>query len=51
MGLHHVCCRVRAREDPDGIRLEVNFVPGQGHLEPGKNLPMTTLPGYDDYPE
>ncbi len=21
-------------EDPDGIRLEVNFVPGKGHLEP-----------------
>lgn len=22
-------------EDPDGIRLEVNHVPGKGHLEPG----------------
>ncbi len=22
-------------EDPDGIRLEVNFVPGKGLLEPG----------------
>ena len=21
-------------EDPDGIRLEVNFIPGKGHLEP-----------------
>jgi catechol 2,3-dioxygenase-like lactoylglutathione lyase family enzyme len=21
-------------EDPDGIRIEVNFVPGKGHLEP-----------------
>ncbi len=68
VGLHHVCFRVRAREDvdechdflkeigativhppeegafapgyysvlfedPDGIRLEVNFVPGKGLLE------------------
>jgi catechol 2,3-dioxygenase-like lactoylglutathione lyase family enzyme len=23
-------------EDPDGIRVEVNFVPGRGHLEPAK---------------
>jgi catechol 2,3-dioxygenase-like lactoylglutathione lyase family enzyme len=23
-------------EDPDGIRLEVNFVPGRGLLEPGR---------------
>ena len=22
-------------EDPDGIRIEANFVPGKGHLEPG----------------
>jgi len=22
-------------EDPDGIRLEMNFVPGRGLLEPG----------------
>ena len=21
-------------EDPDGIRIEANFVPGKGHLEP-----------------
>jgi catechol 2,3-dioxygenase-like lactoylglutathione lyase family enzyme len=70
VGLHHVCFRVRSREDvdathelalelgatvvhppeegawapgyysvlfedPDGIRLEVNFVPGKGLLEPG----------------
>lgn len=69
-GLHHLCFRVRAREDvdalhrflvehgahvvhppeeaawapgyysvlfedPDGIRLEANFVPGRGLLEPG----------------
>jgi len=25
-------------EDPDGIRVEVNFVPGQGHLGPGGRL-------------
>ncbi len=69
-GLHHLCFRVRSREDvdeihrflvahgalivhapedgvwapgyysvlfedPDGIRLEANFVPGRGLLEPG----------------
>jgi catechol 2,3-dioxygenase-like lactoylglutathione lyase family enzyme len=25
-------------EDPDGIRVEVNFVPGKGHLGPGGQL-------------
>jgi len=25
-------------EDPDGIRVEVNYVPGQGHLGPGGRL-------------
>jgi catechol 2,3-dioxygenase-like lactoylglutathione lyase family enzyme len=25
-------------EDPDGIRVEVNFVPGKGHLGPGGRL-------------
>jgi len=25
-------------EDPDGIRVEVNFVPGQGHFGPGGRL-------------
>jgi catechol 2,3-dioxygenase-like lactoylglutathione lyase family enzyme len=25
-------------EDPDGLRVEVNFVPGQGHLGPGGRL-------------
>jgi catechol 2,3-dioxygenase-like lactoylglutathione lyase family enzyme len=25
-------------EDPDGIRVEVNFVPGRGHLGPGGRL-------------
>jgi catechol 2,3-dioxygenase-like lactoylglutathione lyase family enzyme len=69
-GLHHLCFRLRSREDvdalhaflvgigarivhapelgmwapgyysvlfedPDGIRLEANFVPGKGHLEVG----------------
>lgn len=24
-------------EDPDGIRIEVNYVPGQGHLDPASN--------------
>jgi len=27
-------------EDPDGIRLEVNYVPGKGNLEPGLNKSM-----------
>jgi catechol 2,3-dioxygenase-like lactoylglutathione lyase family enzyme len=70
VGLHHVCFRVREREevdeahaflvsiggtivhpprddewapgyysvlfeDPDGVRLEINYVPGQGLLAPG----------------
>jgi catechol 2,3-dioxygenase-like lactoylglutathione lyase family enzyme len=26
-------------EDPDGIRLEVNFVPGKGNLDPAVELP------------
>jgi len=26
-------------EDPNGIRLEVNYVPGRGHLEPGAKGP------------
>ena len=25
-------------EDPDGIRVEVNYVPGRGHLGPGGRL-------------
>jgi hypothetical protein len=28
-------------EDPDGIRLEANFVPGAGLLEPGVSLNPT----------
>lgn len=31
-------------EDPDGIRIEVNFVPGQGHLDPAsKGVPVGML--------
>jgi hypothetical protein len=26
-------------EDPDGIRLEVNYVPGKGNLDPSVELP------------
>lgn len=29
-------------EDPDGIRLEVNFVPGKGNLDPSVELPLKT---------
>ncbi len=29
-----------AFEDPDGIRLEVNHVPGKGNLDPGIELPI-----------
>lgn len=32
-------------EDPDGIRLEVNFVPGKGHLADPAAPPMSSLPG------
>jgi catechol 2,3-dioxygenase-like lactoylglutathione lyase family enzyme len=28
-------------EDPDGIRLEVSFVPGQGNLDPSVQLPLS----------
>jgi catechol 2,3-dioxygenase-like lactoylglutathione lyase family enzyme len=31
-------------EDPEGIRLEVNFVPGKGHLENPQRLPLSRLP-------
>ncbi len=30
-------------EDPDGIRLEANYVPGKGHLEEGNELPVEGL--------
>jgi catechol 2,3-dioxygenase-like lactoylglutathione lyase family enzyme len=74
VGLHHLCFRLRSREDvdqvhqhvealgativhppeegpwapgyysllfedPDGIRLEVNYVPGKGNLDPAVQLP------------
>jgi catechol 2,3-dioxygenase-like lactoylglutathione lyase family enzyme len=74
VGLHHLCFRLRSREDvdqvhalvsslgativyppqegpwaagyystlfedPDGIRLEVNYVPGKGNLSPDIQLP------------
>ncbi|MDA1372316.1 MAG: VOC family protein [Proteobacteria bacterium] len=29
-------------EDPDGIRIEANFVPGQGNLDPQVQLPLKT---------
>jgi catechol 2,3-dioxygenase-like lactoylglutathione lyase family enzyme len=31
-------------EDPDGIRIEANFVPGKGHLEPGVKVPFIVGP-------
>jgi len=37
-------------EDPEGIRLEVNFVPGKGHFEHPEELPLKTMPGYENYP-
>lgn len=38
-------------EDPDGIRLEINHVPGKGNLDPNVKLPLEHFPGYDDYPD
>jgi catechol 2,3-dioxygenase-like lactoylglutathione lyase family enzyme len=38
-------------EDPDGIRLEVNYVPATGLLAFLDKLPLTELPGYTDYPQ
>jgi catechol 2,3-dioxygenase-like lactoylglutathione lyase family enzyme len=29
-------------EDPDGIRIEANHVPGKGNLDPGIQLPLRT---------
>ena len=34
-------------EDPDGIRLEVNFVPGKGLFESGQTLPLKEFVGSD----
>jgi len=28
-------------QDPDGLRLEVNYVPGKGNLDPAVKLPLT----------
>ncbi|MBV1876050.1 MAG: VOC family protein [Pseudomonadales bacterium] len=30
-------------EDPDGIRIEANYVPGKGNLDPGVNLPLKDI--------
>ncbi len=32
-------------EDPDGIRLEINFIPGKGNLDPSVKLPKVSRPG------
>ena len=37
-------------EDPEGMRLEANFVPGKGHFEHPEQLPLKTMPGYENYP-
>lgn len=37
-------------EDSEGIRLEVNFVPGKGLFENSGQLPLKHMPGYEDYP-
>ena len=37
-------------EDPEGIRLEVNYVPGKGLFEQADKLPLKTIPGYENYP-
>jgi catechol 2,3-dioxygenase-like lactoylglutathione lyase family enzyme len=37
-------------EDPEGIRLELDFVPGQGLFEDPGQLPLNYMPGYEDYP-
>ncbi|MEO8631131.1 MAG: VOC family protein, partial [Betaproteobacteria bacterium] len=38
-------------EDPEGIRLEVNFVPGKGWFARPDELPLKTMPGFEHYPE
>jgi len=37
-------------EDPDGIRLEVNYVPGKGLFADDRELPQNSMPGYEHYP-
>jgi hypothetical protein len=38
-------CGGAAEVDPDGIRLEINFVPGKGNLAEGVTLPLMARPG------
>lgn len=37
-------------EDPDGIRLEMNYVPKKGLFALQEDLPLKTFPGYENYP-
>ncbi len=32
-------------EDPEGLRIEANFVPGMGNLDPNIELPLPSRPG------
>jgi predicted lactoylglutathione lyase len=38
-------------EDPDGIRLEVNYVPGKGLFESAEKLPLAEFAGHQHSPE
>lgn len=38
-------------EDPEGIRLEANCVPGKGLFEEPLRLPLTEFPSFQQYPE
>jgi catechol 2,3-dioxygenase-like lactoylglutathione lyase family enzyme len=38
-------------EDPEGIRLEVNFVPGKGLFDDQARLPLATMAGFANYPK
>ena len=38
-------------EDPDGIRLEVNYVPGKGLFEAAEKLPLAEFAGHQHSPE
>ncbi len=37
-------------EDPEGIRLEVNFVPGTGLFANPQDLPLKSMAGFEGYP-
>lgn len=37
-------------EDPDGIRLEINYVPKEGLFALTDQLPLKYFPGYENYP-